>query len=91
MARGWESKAVESQQQDAAAAKVLPRALTPLERERATRRLTLEMAKANALQELRAAERQPHREMLRMKLETIEAELETLGTKPGDAGWQAKA
>jgi hypothetical protein len=91
MARGWESKAVESQQQDADAPKVLPRALTPLEREQAARRLTLEMAKASTLQELRAAERPPHREMLRMKLESIEAELGTLGTEPADAGRQRKA
>jgi hypothetical protein len=77
MARGWESKAVESQQQDASAAATAPRrALTPEQRDQARRRLTLEMALADAAAELRAACRPAHREMLRLKLEAIRVELE---------------
>jgi hypothetical protein len=76
MARGWESKGVESQQQDARERQPRRRELTAEERDRATRRLTLEMALASAQAELQAACRPAHREMLRLKLEAIRTELE---------------
>ncbi len=82
MARGWESKAIESQQQDAHEPKALRRTLSPEERDRASHRLTLEMALASARSELQAAVRPAHREMLRLKLEAIQAELQELGTGP---------
>jgi len=42
MARGWESKAIESQQDDAAARKAIKPARTAEQREQSQRRLTLE-------------------------------------------------
>jgi hypothetical protein len=75
MARGWESKGIESQQQDARERQPRRRELTAEERDRATRQLTLEMALASAQAELQAACRPAHREMLRSKLEAIRAEL----------------
>jgi hypothetical protein len=83
MARGWESKAVESQQQDARDAKRSGRALTSEERRHQERRSLLELARASAQSELRAACRPAHREMLRMKLEAIQAELAVIGSGSG--------
>jgi hypothetical protein len=78
MARGWESKSIESQQDDARAEKRPRRDLTPEERDRAGRRAVLELALAGAQAELQAACRPAHREMLRLKLEALKAELGTL-------------
>jgi hypothetical protein len=78
VARGWESKAIESQQEDARAAGKVRPALTPAERERAERRGLLELAMAQAQAELQAACRPAHREMVRLKLDALKAELGTL-------------
>lgn len=75
MARGWESKSVESQQDDARSDRPAGRALTPDERARADRRRTLELALARAQTELQAACHPAHRDMLRLKLEALQAEL----------------
>ena len=79
MARGFDSKFVESQQDDVRAGKkdVKP-ALSAEERARIDRRLTLEMALARTQAELQAACHAAHRDMLRMKLEALQAELGTL-------------
>jgi len=78
VARGWESKAIESQQDDARAAGTIRPALTPQQRERAERRASLELAVAQAQAELQAACRPAHRDMLRLKLDALKAELGTL-------------
>jgi hypothetical protein len=75
MARGWESKSVESQQDDARAAPSRRRDLTPAEREQAERRHTLELAVARTQAELQAACHPAHRDMLRLRLEALQAEL----------------
>lgn len=75
MARGWESKAIESQQEDARQAKTRGRALTADERARLARRASLELALASTQAELQAACRPAHRDMLRMKLDAIQVEL----------------
>ena len=79
MARGWESKSIESQQDDARTASVKKPALSPEERARAERRTSLQMALARAEAELEAAWQPAYREMLRLKLETIRARLVELG------------
>jgi hypothetical protein len=79
MARGWESKAIESQQDDAARARATRRALTAEERERQTRRETLGLALAQSQSELTAACRPAHREMLQMRIGALRTELATLG------------
>ena len=77
MARGWESKAVESQQDEAQSAPTVRRDLTPDERARVQRRVMLELAVASTQAELLAACRPAHRDMLRLKLEALQAELGT--------------
>ena len=77
MARGWESKSVESQQDDALSRQQVRRELTADERARAQRRATLELAVASTQAELQAACRPAHRDMLRLKLEALKAELGT--------------
>lgn len=78
MARGFESKSVESQQADAQLAQQLRPALSAEERDRLHRRTTLELAMAQTQSELQAACRPAHREMLRLKLDALKAELGTL-------------
>ena len=78
MARGWESKSVESQQDDALAAKVTRPALTPEQRIRAERRTSLELALARAQAELQAACQPAYRDMLRLKLEALRSQLAEL-------------
>lgn len=75
MARGWESKAIESQQDDAAQKVVGGQDLTPEQRERAARRGGLELALAQTQAEIGAACRPAHREMLRLRLDAIQAQL----------------
>jgi hypothetical protein len=79
MARGFDSKFVESQQDDARTQKkdVRPE-LTAEERARVERRRSLELALARTQAELQSACHAAHRDMLKMKLEALQAELGTL-------------
>ena len=78
MARGWESKAVESQQDDALRQRIARPALTTEEQAREKRRETLQLALAQTQAEMSAACRAAHREMLRLRLDAIRAEIEAL-------------
>jgi hypothetical protein len=78
MARGFESKAVESQQEEAQRRKTLPPAVSIEEQQRATRRRGLELALAQTQAEMGAACRPAHREMLKLRLEAIRAQMEGL-------------
>jgi hypothetical protein len=78
MARGWESKSIESQQDDMQSRQKTRPALTAAERERLERRRTLELAIARTHAELQAACHAAHRDMLRLRLEALQAELGTL-------------
>jgi hypothetical protein len=78
MARGFDSKFVESQQDDAQRGTAARPARSPEERARLDRRRTLELALATTQAELRAACHAAHRDMLRLKLEALQAELGTL-------------
>ena len=77
VARGWESKSVESQQDEA-------RAQGPSVRgdrrgtERGNRKAGLEMALVQTQSECGAACRPAHREMLRLRLDAIQAEIRDL-------------
>lgn len=76
MARGWESKSIEAQQEEAARAKGLRlREPTPAEREAAARRRTLELARAQVESELRGARTPAHREMLHRALRNLDRQL----------------
>jgi hypothetical protein len=77
MARGWESKGVESQQDDARRSRgPLQPALSAADRAHHDRRRTLELALAETQAQLGAACRPVHRDMLQQKLEAIRAALE---------------
>jgi hypothetical protein len=79
MARGFDSKFVESQQDDAQARTQSAKPqLTAAERERIERRRSLEMALARTQAELQAACHAAHKDMLRLKLEALQAELGTM-------------
>lgn len=75
MARGWESKHVESQQEEAR------RAESPSKRDQAEspavrdRRRTLELARARAQADLMTACSPAHRDMLRQAIEAIDEQL----------------
>ncbi len=84
MARGWESKAIESQQEDARRQTRSRRPLTAAEREQLAKRTGLELALAGTQAELQAACRPAHREMLRLRFEAIRTQLSELDTNLGE-------
>jgi hypothetical protein len=78
MARGFESKSVESQQEEAQRARTIRPALSPEDQVRQTRKSGLELALAQTQSEMSAACRPAHREMLKLKLEAIQAKIRDL-------------
>jgi hypothetical protein len=82
MARGWESKSVEQQQEESGRSRGRrpARVLTPEEQDRQQAREQLRLALARTETELRAACRPAHRDMLRLRLEAIRSELAAIET-----------
>ena len=78
MARGFESKSVESQQEEAQRSRTVRPPVTPEEQARQTRRAGLELALAQTQSEMTAACRPAHREMLKLRLEAIQAQIRDL-------------
>ncbi len=78
MARGWESKAIESQQEDAARERKAEPPLSEEAREKLQQRRTLELALAQTQAELTAACRAAHRDMLQQRLQAIRDALDAL-------------
>lgn len=83
MARGWESKAVASQREDAAAARPCGRTLAPEAQARRARRETLLLALARAQAELAAACRPAHRDMAGLRIDALQRELAALDAADG--------
>lgn len=82
MARGWESKAVEAQVEEAekrALKQLAPDEMTPAERARRERLESLRLSRARTLAQLEQATRPAHRAMLQRTLRALEAEIEELG------------
>jgi hypothetical protein len=79
MARGWESKSVEQQQDEAASKQEHGEALTPEQIVERQRRQGLELSRQRILQQLQVACNPRHREMLEAAL----AELEQKITREG--------
>jgi hypothetical protein len=75
MARGWESKAIEAQQEDASRARPAGVTLSEQERLRREKRRTLEMARTRATADLAVATAPAHRRMLQQALDALEAQL----------------
>jgi hypothetical protein len=78
MARGWESKSIESQQDDAGRKQSGGPALTAEERARHQQKAGLQLALVETQAQLGAACRPAHREMLKMRLDAIRLQLEGL-------------
>jgi hypothetical protein len=86
MARGWESKAVEAQMDEAEERarrrQSLEDELSPEERARRERLSSLELSRARTLSQLDEATRPAHREMLRRTLRALESEIDALSSSP---------
>ena len=78
MARGWESKSVESQQADRAGSAARGPTLTPEARARAARREALTLALARVREELAGAHQPAHRTMLERAVAALEAQISGL-------------
>jgi hypothetical protein len=80
MARGWESKSVEDQQDQAARERALQQtpALTPEAQARAQQRETLRLSRARSLAELQTACQPRHRALLEETLAHLDAQLAAL-------------
>jgi hypothetical protein len=78
MARGWESKSVESQQDAAAAPRAQGPALTPEQAARKAERATLMLARTRALADLQKACVPAHRAMLEQAIAELDQRLAAL-------------
>lgn len=79
MARGWESKNIESQQEDSARAKARGPELTPEQRAHAAKRHNLELARSRAQADLHRATAPAHRSMLQEAIAALDAQLRDIG------------
>ena len=78
MARGWESKNIESQQEEATRDRKRQKSLSPEEQVRQVKRGGLELARARAVADLDRAVAPAHRKMLEQTLAAIDAQLREL-------------
>jgi len=81
LARGWESKSVESQQEESFRDSLQEdfQALAPEERERRERLASLELSRARTLDQLERATGAAHRAMLKRTLLALERDIGELG------------
>lgn len=82
MARGWESKAIESQQADRDARGHAAPVRSPEDHARAVRAETVALALADATAQLGAACRPVHRDLLRQRVEALQTILAELRVEP---------
>ena len=76
MARGWESKSVEAQQEEASDRSAKPKVrLTPEEAAHHRERENLRLARERVLQQLAAAQNAKHREVLQAALADLDEKL----------------
>jgi hypothetical protein len=80
MARGWESKSVEAQQQDERTAVNPAAALDPADAARRAERATLQLARTRALSDLQQACAPAHRAMLEAAIRDLDTRITNLGT-----------
>jgi hypothetical protein len=78
MARGWESKSIEAQQEAAADVRAKPAPLSPDEGARRAERATLSLARTRALADLQLACAPAHRAMLEQAIADLDRRLEAL-------------
>ncbi len=75
MARGWESKSVEQQQEEATANVARGPRLSPEQLAEKKKRRTLELSRAQIAQQLEAASNPKHRQMLETALKDLDRQL----------------
>lgn len=75
MARGFESKMVEFNQEEAARGRSKAAALTTEEQARVTRRAGLELARTRAMTDLASATRPAHKAMLEQAIKALDDQL----------------
>jgi hypothetical protein len=80
MARGWESKSVEAQQDEAARDRTRKPYLTDAQRATAERRAVLELTRTRAAADLERARSPHHRRMLERALAALDERLRALET-----------
>jgi hypothetical protein len=78
MARGWESKAVEAQQADAATHTPLGRPISADEAARRARLITLTLARSRTAADLQSATASAHRSMLERAIEDLDRKIAEL-------------
>ena len=78
MARGWESKAIESQQEEAAADTRRPTLMSAAEAARRNERMTLQLARARAQADLQVACAAAHRAMLEQAIADLDQRIKAL-------------
>jgi hypothetical protein len=78
MARGWESKSVEAQQEEASRGRTKRPAATPEELAAEDRRRALELMRKRALDDLSRATVAAHRQMLEQAIASLDTELARL-------------
>jgi len=78
MARGWESKSIESQQADAAESRKSRKALSPEALAIETQRRELSLARARVAADLERASAPAHRQMLEQALADLDQRIQRL-------------
>ena len=82
MARGWESKSVEAQQDEAARDRPARPALSEAERATEEKRRSLMLTRARAVDDLSRASAPPHRRLLERTIAAIDEQLGQLQSYP---------
>jgi len=82
MARGWESKSIESQQADREAQRREPAPVPPEEAQRRDARRTVELARARARADLERATAPAHRAMLEAALCALDEQWAAIAKEP---------
>jgi hypothetical protein len=81
MARGWESKSIEAQQEEASRSRKTRPALTEEQRRHHEKRRTLELARTRTADDLARATAPSHRQMLQHALAALDAQLQQLRSR----------
>ena len=78
MARGFDSKFVEAQQEEATRTTVIKPPMTPEQQQTAARRTSLELARTRAIADLQCATVGAHRRMLETAIAALDEQLASL-------------
>lgn len=79
MARGWESKSIESQQDDARSKAEPKHRLTALERDVESRKQALQLARSRTLEQIHSTENPRYKNLLEQTLKGLDEQLGKLG------------